>query len=177
MGPARRSSSTATSTAGASPAIAIDRRRQIGIDAIGYEGTAPRNDRARNGLIADNVITDVDTPAALAYEGEDGPNCRCAGGIYVDGGDGIVIERNRVLRSNLGIELASEARRGTTSDVLVRNNVIRSISDGPGLPVGGYDSRRGKTERVQVVNNTIVPQKSDRLRTGQGRAAAELPRV
>ncbi|HEX6389337.1 MAG TPA: right-handed parallel beta-helix repeat-containing protein, partial [Solirubrobacteraceae bacterium] len=143
---------------------AIDDVDNIGIDAIGYEGTAPRNDRARNGVIADNVITDVDTLGNFAYDGEDG-NCRCAGGIYVDGGHRIVVERNRISRSNLGIELASEARRGTTSDVLVRNNVIVD-SDGPGMPIGGYDSRRGKTERVQVVHNTIV--NSDRLRTGQG---------
>ncbi len=140
----------------------------IGIDAIGYEGTARRNDRARNGVIAQNNVSDVDTLGNPAYR-TGGQICRCAGGIYVDGGQGIVIERNRVTRSNLGIELASEHRTGATSDVLVRNNLIVE-SDRAGLIMGGYDTRRGKTERVQVVNNTILD--SDQL--GDGIGAVEL---
>jgi len=145
----------------------IDDVDNIGIDAIGYEGVAPQNDRARNGLIAANVISDVDTLGNPAYDTRDG-NCRCAGGIYVDGGDDIVVERNRVTRSNLGIELASEARRGTTSDVVLRNNLV-TRSDGAGLTMGGYDTRRGKTERVRVVNNTFLH--NDQLRTGAGEIA------
>src|SRR5436190_21430765 len=34
----------------------VDDVNNIGIDAIGYEGTADRNDRARNGLIARNTV-------------------------------------------------------------------------------------------------------------------------
>ena len=142
----------------------IDDVDNIAIDAIGYEGTAPRNDRARNGMIADNVISDVDTLGNRAYDEEDG-NCRCAGGIYVDGGRSILIERNRVTRANLGIELASEHRHGATSDVIARNNLV-THSDRAGLTMGGYDTKRGKTERVRVVNNTFLD--NDRLRDGVG---------
>ena len=142
----------------------VDDVDNIAIDAIGYEGTAPRNDRARNGLIAGNVISDVDTRGNPAYNEPDG-NCRCAGGIYVDGGRDIVIERNRVMRSNLGIELASEAGDGSTSDVLVRNNLV-TRSDRAGLTMGGYDEERGTTVRVRVVNNTFLD--NDQLRIGVG---------
>ena len=142
----------------------VDDVDNIAIDAIGYEGTAPRNDRARNGLIAGNVISDVDTLGNPAYNEPDG-NCRCAGGIYVDGGHDIVIERNRVTRSNLGIELASEAGNGSTSDIVLRNNLI-TRSDRAGLTMGGYDEQRGKTERVRVVNNTFLD--NDQLRDGVG---------
>lgn len=142
----------------------VDDVDNIAIDAIGYEGTAPRNDRARNGVISENVISDVDTLRNAAYD-EPGGQCRCAGGIYVDGGDDIVIERNRITRANLGIELASEARKGSTSDVLMRNNLV-TRSDRAGLTMGGYDTRRGKTERVRVVNNTFLD--NDQLRSGVG---------
>ena len=143
----------------------VERVDNIGIDAIGYEGTAPINDRARDGVVADNVVSDVDTKLNRAYDEEDGGNCRCAGGIYVDGGQRILIERNRVTRANLGIELASEARRGATSDVLMRNNLIMS-STKSGLTMGGYDTRRGRTERALVVNNTLVG--NDTARSGSG---------
>jgi hypothetical protein len=142
----------------------IDDVDNIGVDAIGFEGTAPRDDRARNGVIAGNAISDVDTRGNPAYR-EDGGNCRCAGGVYVDGGRDIVVEGNRVTRANIGIELASEDRRGTTSDVLVRNNLV-TRSDRAGLSAGGYDTRRGTTRRVHVVNNTFLD--ADRLRQGTG---------
>lgn len=142
----------------------VDDVNNIAIDAIGFEETAPRNDQARNGVIADNAVSDVDTRGNPGYEEEDG-NCRCAGGIYVDGGRSIVIERNRVSRANLGVELASEHRNGTTSDILMRNNLVTQ-SHRAGLTMGGFDSRRGSTRRVTVVNNTFLD--NDRLREDVG---------
>jgi hypothetical protein len=64
----------------------IWRNDNIGIDAIGFEGKAPRNDQARDGYIADNLVTDIDSLGNPAYDEEGGGNCRCADGIYVDGG-------------------------------------------------------------------------------------------
>ncbi len=69
-----------------------------------------------------------------------------------------------VTRSNLGIELASE--RGAADVGRAGAQQRHPGQRRPGMPIGGYDPRRGKTKRVQVVNNTIVS--SDRLRTGQG---------
>jgi hypothetical protein len=143
----------------------IDDVDNIGIDAIGFEGTAPRGDRARNGLIAGNVVSDVDTLGNPAYDTGSGGNYRSAGGIYVDGGDDVVIERNLVTRANYGVVLASEARRGVTSEVVVRSNLV-SRSDQAGLTMGGYDSQRGRTERVRVVNNTFTT--NDLLHHGLG---------
>jgi Right handed beta helix region len=142
----------------------VDDVNNIGIDAIGFEGTAPRNDRARNGLIADNAVSDVETLGNPAY-GRKAVNCRCAGGIYVDGGDDIVIERNRVTRSNLGIELASEVPGGKASDVVLRNNLV-TLSDRAGLTMGGFEPGKGKTVRARVVNNTFLD--NDQLRDGVG---------
>ncbi len=120
-----------------------------GIDAIGFEGTAPTNDQARNGLIAYNDVYNVDSYGNPAY-GTD----RAAACIYVDGGRNITVEYNRVHRCNLGIEIASEHRGRATSDIIVRNNLIYENSE-VGLAMGGYDVYRGATVNCTVVNNTF----------------------
>ncbi len=123
----------------------------IGLDFIGYEDTAPdpTYDRARDGLVSGNTVFNIDTLTNPAYGGE-----RSAGGIYVDGGTNIVIERNKVYSSNIGIEIASEHKGRATSFITVRNNLIfnNHIS---GLAMGGYDTMRGSTENCIIINNTL----------------------
>ena len=121
----------------------------IGIDAIGFEGTAPANDQARNGLIAHNHVYNIDTYGNPAYG-----NDRSAGCVYVDGGRDITIEYNRLHHCNLGVEIASEHAGHATSNVTVRNNFIYDNTE-VGLAMGGYDTRRGSTENCVVVNNTF----------------------
>ena len=143
----------------------IFRNDNIGIDAIGFEGKAPRNDQARDGHIADNSITDIDSLGNPAYDEEGGGNCRCADGIYVDGGRDLLIERNVVLRSNIALEIASEHSFGSATNVLARDNVLAD-STTIGLAIGGYDTERGQTIDARVVNNTFV--NNDTLGTGSG---------
>jgi Right handed beta helix region len=143
----------------------IWRNDNIGIDAIGFEGKAPRNDQARDGYIADNLITDIDSLGNPAYDEEGGGNCRCADGIYVDGGRDLLIERNVVLRSNIALEIASEHSFGSATNVLARDNVLAD-STTIGLAMGGYDTERGQTIDARVVNNTFI--NNDTLATGSG---------
>ena len=74
----------------------IHDNNNIGIDMIGFEGTAMhpdeeggRNayeaDMVRNGICAGNVIYNISAEGNPAYF-EDGEYDLCAGGIYVDGG-------------------------------------------------------------------------------------------
>ncbi|MDQ7029525.1 MAG: right-handed parallel beta-helix repeat-containing protein [Ardenticatenia bacterium] len=121
----------------------------IGIDAIGFEGTAPANDRARNGRIAFNHVYNVDSYGNPAY-GTD----RSAACIYVDGGRDILVENNRAHRCNVGVEIASEHAGGATANVIVRNNFISENTE-VGLAMGGYDEGGGATEHAIVVNNTF----------------------
>lgn len=121
----------------------------IGIDVIGFEGTAPANDQARNGVIADNEVFNIDTYGNPAY-GTD----RSAGCIYVDGGADVIIERNRAHHCNLGVEIASEHASHATSRVTVRDNFIYANSEA-GVALGGYDEQRGSTEACVIVNNTL----------------------
>ncbi|ERJ18599.1 pectate lyase protein [Salinisphaera shabanensis E1L3A] len=131
---------------------AVHDNNNIGIDVIGHEGMArdPAVDIARNGVIADNTVYNITSSANSAYpDGE-----MAAGGIYVDGGRDIVIERNRVFANDIGIELASEHGGHATRDVVVRNNLIynnRSV----GLSIGGYAPDVGGTVDCRIVHNTF----------------------
>jgi hypothetical protein len=134
----------------------------IGIDAIGFEQTAPDPavDRARDGVISENVVYNITARGNPAYG--DGPD---SDGIYVDGGTRILIERNVVHDVDFGIELASEHFEGNTSHVTARNNLIYSCH-AAGFAIGGYDLKRGATEDTVIVNNTLYS--NDTWKTGSG---------
>lgn len=123
----------------------------IGIDMIGYEGENPDPavDRARDGTVVGNLVYNINAYGNPAY-GTD----RSADGIYVDGGTRIVIERNIVHDSNLGIELASEHAGRDTSYITVRDNFLYNNTQ-TGIAFGGYDKRRGSTQYCVIVNNTL----------------------
>ncbi len=135
----------------------------IGIDLIGFEDTAPDSayDQARDGVVSENVVYNIDTIANPAYGGE-----QSAAGIYVDGGTRIVIERNHVYQSNMGIEIASEHQGHATSYVTVRNNLIHQ-NHIAGLAMGGYDTNRGSTENCTVINNTFFQNDSNQDGNGE----------
>ena len=134
----------------------------IGIDAIGFEGTAPDPafDQARDGYIGENTVYNIDSFGNPFY-GTD----RSANGIYVDGGTRIIIERNLVHHTDIGIEMASEHHGRVTSFVTARNNLVyRSLV--VGISIGGYASSVGGTQNCQIVNNTLYD--NDTLQTGSG---------
>ncbi len=123
----------------------------IGIGAIGFEGVAPDPsiDQARDGLIADNTVYHISSFDNPAYGNE-----YAADGIYVDGGTRIVIERNLVHHVDIGIEVASEHAGRTSSDVIVRSNLVHS-GNSAGISIGGYAANVGGSKRVTIVNNTL----------------------
>lgn len=121
----------------------------IGIDFIGFEGTAPQNDQARNGICAGNRVYDISSGDNPTYNGE-----RSADGIYVDGGRDIVIERNIVDSCDIGIEVASEHNGKTTSNITVRNNFVSRSFQG-NIMTGGYAANKGNAENIILVNNTL----------------------
>ncbi len=123
----------------------------IGIDAIGFEGTSPNaaTDQARNGLIAGNTVYHITSATNPAYGDQLG-----ADGIYVDGGADIVIERNLVHHTDLGIELASEHSGKVTSFVTARSNIVYN-SYMVGISIGGYAATVGGTSHCTLINNTL----------------------
>ena len=120
----------------------VFRNDNIGIDAIGFEPTLSGRyryteaNRARNGLIARNVVSDIRSKGNPSYA-EGGGWCNCADGISVDGGTHIRILANRVSGNDIGIEVAAENARGNASHVIVeRNHVTGSLFTG--ITTGGY---------------------------------------
>ncbi len=124
----------------------------IGIDVIGYEGKSsdPSVDAARDGIVSDNLVYNIDSYGNPAY-GTD----RSANGIYVDGGRDVLVERNVIHDVNIGMEFASEHAGRSTSYVTARNNVVYDATV-IGLAIGGYDTKRGNIEHCTIVNNTFV---------------------
>ena len=141
----------------------IHDNNNIGIDAIGFEGTAPTvaYDQARNGQIIGNLVYNIDGNSNPAYP----PNDNSADGIYIDGGTQILIEGNIVHHNNIGIEIACEHSGRTSSYVICRNNIVY-LSTGPGISIGGYSSSVGSTDHCTIVNNTLFS--NDTFQWGSG---------
>ena len=134
----------------------------IGICFIGYEefGPTEATDRARNGVCRGNIVYNIDSYGNPAY-GED----KSADGIYCDGATNIVIEKNIVHHVNFGIELASEHKGKSTSNITVRDNVVYNCENA-GLALGGYDKQRGNSTDNIITNNTFY--QNDTRKVGFG---------
>ncbi len=137
----------------------------IGIDCIGYEGVARGGgelDRARNGTIRGNEIYNIDSLSNPAYGG-----VRAAGGIYVDGGQNILIERNKVHHSNIGIEVGSEKARTCSDNCLVTNNWLYQ-NHVAGVILGGDPSiSSGGVKNTMVRNNSLFENDNSTSRVGE----------
>ncbi|MCB0806100.1 MAG: right-handed parallel beta-helix repeat-containing protein [Bacteroidales bacterium] len=118
----------------------------IGIDAIGHEGTCPDPafDQARNGYIDWNTVYNCLSPYASSA------------GIYIDGASNIYIENNMVFDNQWGIEVGCENPGKTASAIVVRNNFVYGNSSG-GIQLGGYDypSGSGYVTDCMIVNNSL----------------------
>lgn len=129
----------------------------IGIDFIGHEGTCPDPDldQTRDGECIGNLVYNIDSRNNPVYQGE-----ASAGGIYVDGGKNIIVDRNEIYACNLGIEIASEWMNQSTSEITVRNNFIYDCHV-VGFAMGGYDADRGESNNCSIVNNTLYNNDTD----------------
>jgi cysteine-rich repeat protein len=129
----------------------------IGIDMIGGEtDIQPDTTKvARNGLCAGNHVTRARSIYGGGY----------AGGIYVDGGRDIVVERNVVTESDLGLEIGSEHHGNVVTGVVVRDNVLYA-NEKAGLVFGGYASSVGRIQNCRFEGNTVYG--NDTLGVGLG---------
>ena len=149
----------------------IHDNNNIGIDMIGFEGTAQHMeaedpadlfemDMARNGKCFGNVVYNISAEGNPAYF-EDGEYDLCADGIYVDGGQNIEIYNNFVYNCDIGIEVATEHSPDDNplfkvSGIKVHDNVVATCEGWCGLCFGGYDRDLGFTEDCEFYNNTFV---------------------
>ena len=123
----------------------------IGIDFIGYEGTAGsgETDRVRDGICSGNMVYNISSIKNPTY------NDYAADGIYVDGGKNIIIEGNYVRNCDIGIEMASEHKGKTTDNIIVRNNLILDCTNYAALVFGGESKSNGNATNIKIYNNTV----------------------
>ena len=149
----------------------IHDNNNIGIDMIGFEGTAKHPDEdsgnnpyeadmVRNGVCTGNVVYNISTEGNKAYL-EDGEYDPCAGGIYVDGGQNIEIYNNFIFNCDIGLEVATEHSPDDNelfriAGVRVHDNVIADCTGFIGICFGGYDKDLGFTEECIFEHNTLV---------------------
>ena len=149
----------------------IHDNNNIGIDMIGFEGTAKHPDEdgdanpyefdmVRNGICAGNVIWNISAEGNDAYL-EDGEYDLCADGIYVDGGQSIEICNNFVFNCDIGLEVGTEHSPDDNelfhvSGIHVHDNVIADCTGWAGIGFGGYEPDLGFTEDCTFERNTLV---------------------
>ena len=129
----------------------VRRSDNIGIDMIGYEGTSidKRMDYVRNGIVKNNLVYEISSYGNPAYGGD-----YSAGGIYVDGGKNITIEKNTIYKSDIGIEATSEHANKYADNIKIINNIIYD-NFYTGISIGGYDGDRGGTINSTIAQNIL----------------------
>ncbi len=132
----------------------------IGIDMIGGEADIfgkPAGTLnlpvARNGVCDNNTVYNIHANYGGGY----------AAAIYVNGAKDIVIERNRVSTSDIGLSVGCENHGYVVTGVTVRDNIIDHNTQA-GLDVGGYDASVGRVQSCTFTNNTLYHNDT----TGQG---------
>ncbi|MDI2588620.1 right-handed parallel beta-helix repeat-containing protein [Psychrobacillus sp. NEAU-3TGS] len=141
----------------------VRRNDNIGIDLIGYEGTSndKKVDYVRNGIVKNNQVYEISSYANPAY-GED----YSAGGIYIDGGKNITIEKNTIYKSDIGIEATSEHANKYADNIKIINNIIYD-NYYTGISIGGYDGDRGGTINSTIAQNILYRNDTKGLDGGQ----------
>ena len=122
----------------------------IGIDAIGFEGVGPTgSDQARYGEVVGNTVYNI---SGINNAGEG--DSYDADGLYCDGCEYVVFERNTVYSCDIAMEAASEHSGHDSSYVTIRNNLFYN-SNAVGVTFGGYANKVGGSDHVVVVTNTL----------------------
>jgi hypothetical protein len=123
----------------------------IGIDMVGGEADAFNKPdgtqnlpQARDGECEFNTVYNIHANYGGGY----------AAGIYVDGGQNIIVQANHVSACDLGIEVGCENHGYVASGDAVRDNIL-DLNTQAGLVFGGYDPTVGRVEDCTFTNNTL----------------------
>jgi parallel beta-helix repeat protein len=89
-----------------------------------------------------------------------------SGGIYVDGGANIKIDRNITYQNGYGIEVGNE-ENGTASNITVTNNLI-FLNQVAGIAFGGYDTgTTGQVTNCVFRNNSFFKNNTNNDGSGE----------
>ncbi|MEK4699844.1 right-handed parallel beta-helix repeat-containing protein [Solibacillus sp. FSL R7-0668] len=131
----------------------LTNNNNIGIDAAGRYGACDRDgciDYARNGVISNNLVSYMSSANNPAYEGSGS-----SAGIYIDGAQNIVVEKNHVINNDFGISVSSEEEGFSAKNIVVRNNFV-SKNTKAGLILGGASIDNGGAENILIIANKFT---------------------
>jgi len=145
----------------------------IGIIIAGGDNLNPSGNiavnYARNGVVSDNTLYNVSMANSASIWGAGNYG---AIAIYVCGGAGTIVERNKVYGCDRGIGLVSESSIYATRTSIVRNNFVYNCWR-TGIYMGDYLNFTGSgTKSCYVVNNTLFG--NDRASGAFGEIEGEL---
>jgi hypothetical protein len=139
-----------------------------GGDNLNPSGNVATN-YARNGVVSDNILYNVSMSNSVSVWGSGNYG---AIAIYVCGGAGTIVERNKVYGCDRGIGLVSESSIYATRTTIVRNNFVYNCWR-TGIYMGDYLNFTGSgTKSCYVVNNTLFG--NDRAAGAFGEIEGEL---
>ncbi len=116
----------------------------IGIDIAGrwaWTGAPASVNFARNGTVRDNIVYNCVSLVASSA------------GIYVDGAQNILIERNKCYSNGVGFSIGCENAGFTVSDIILRDNICYN-NKGVGMYFGSNNATSQVTNST-VSNNTF----------------------
>ncbi len=140
----------------------------IGIDVEGYQGldSGSSVDFPANIDVVGNIVYN-NSAANNAGEGSSSGNPDYdEDGVYCDGCQQTIFERNTLYGNDIGIEAASEIAGCSSSYVIIRNNLIYG-NNYVGITIGGYtsgtgtcktggnDNGKGSSKYNYILNNTL----------------------
>jgi hypothetical protein len=124
----------------------------IGIDCIGGD-PGEGSWVTRNGTVSQNTVYN----AHSRYDDNPNPHAYIDGfaaGIYVDGGQNILVTNNVSYSNDEGLEVGAENANATASGITVSYNVIYDNTK-VGLKFGGFDSTAGSVTKCTFDHNTV----------------------
>jgi hypothetical protein len=116
----------------------------IGIDCTGGYPWADGGAATRNGTVSGNTVYNEHCP----YDGG------FAAGIYVDGGQDIVVTDNISHDNDEGLEVGAEEHDGKAMNITVSDNLLYHNTEA-GLVFGAYNPKAGVVTNCTFVNNTV----------------------
>ncbi|MGE7940485.1 right-handed parallel beta-helix repeat-containing protein [Lysinibacillus xylanilyticus] len=131
----------------------VSRNNNIGIDIAGRYGACKSDgctDYARNGVVSNNIVSNISSGENPAYEG-----ASSAPGIYVDGGQNVVVKNNHVIKNDYGISVSSEQEGFSSENITIKENYIAQ-STKAGLVIGGSSLDNGGTKNSSITDNLFL---------------------
>lgn len=126
----------------------LNKTGNIGIDLTGNYGycKTKKADFPRKCFVYKNIIKNEKSKYATSY------------GLYVDGGQDIRLQSNKITNSGGGIEIGSERKpikKYSTKNIKVYNNKVYDCSEN-GITVGGYKKSLGTVYNVTLYKNKCI---------------------